>query len=366
MWAGASVLCGGQRRLLVPVALIVSTSEPFHSHIGVRALENMERVFVSPYQFQFNHTKQQKPRTLRNLTKTYGQQQLTDQKRKPIKTQQRFREIQHTTTESKYSSQTEIFNNLGCDSHPFSISIQVVTTEMLLLNEAMFLCLAIAAADIAAIAAKEGIAKDIGMATPLAIKFQFFVCGVAVGVASTMVVGLIKANDKEKPKPKPQPEPQPEPKPTTKKTTIVDVVYVFPKGRCYHSPKCTSSQPAKNDKLQEPTEMTLTEAKQMKKVECRCIACNEFFRSSTWVRQMQVKRSSTCVELDALAIAVQKQIWYHSSMVLHANLITTHKCTIADWWEWIDTGLGLLLPFTGSSFQPRVRTIAFRSYHAYY
>ena len=186
-----------------------------------------------------------------------------------------------TTTESKYCSQTEIFNNLGCDSHPFSISIQVVTTEMLLLNEAMFLCLAIAAADIAAIAAKEGIAKDIGMATPLAIKFQFFVCGVAVGVASTMVVGLIKANDKEKPKPKPQPEPQPEPKPTTKKTTIVDVVYVFPKGRCYHSPKCTSSQPEKNDKLQEPTEMTLTEAKQMKKVECRCIACNEFFRSST-------------------------------------------------------------------------------------
>ena len=182
-----------------------------------------------------------------------------------------------TTTESKYCSQTEIFNNLGCDSHPFSISIQVVTTEMLLLNEAMFLCLAIAAADIAAIAAKEGIAKDIGMATPLAIKFQFFVCGVAVGVASTMVVGLIKANDKEKPKPKPQPEPQPEPKPTTKKTTIVDVVYVFPKGRCYHSPKCTSSQPEKNDKLQEPTEMTLTEAKQMKKVECRCIACNEFF-----------------------------------------------------------------------------------------
>ena len=46
MGAGASVLCGGQRRLLVPVALIVSTSEPFHSHVGVRALENMERVFV--------------------------------------------------------------------------------------------------------------------------------------------------------------------------------------------------------------------------------------------------------------------------------------------------------------------------------
>ena len=80
---------------------------------------------------------------------------------------------------------------------------------MLLLNEAMFLCLAIAAADIAAIAAKECIAKDIGMATPWAINFLFFVCGVAVGVASTMVVGLIKANDKEKPKP--QPEPQPEP-----------------------------------------------------------------------------------------------------------------------------------------------------------
>ena len=172
-----------------------------------------------------------------------------------------------TTTESKYCSQTEIFNNLGCDSHPFSISSQVVTTEMLLLNEAMFLCLAIAAADIAAIAAKEGIAKDIGMATPLAIKFQFFVCGVAVGVASTMVEVSLK------------PKPEPERKPTTKKTTIV--VYVFPKGRCYHSPKCTSSQPEKNDKLQEPTEMTLTEAKQMKKVECRCIACNEFFRSST-------------------------------------------------------------------------------------
>ena len=185
-----------------------------------------------------------------------------------------------TTTESKYCSQTEIFNNLGCDSHPFSISSQVVTTEMLLLNEAMFLCLAIAAADIAAIAAKEGIAKDIGMATPLAIKFQFFVCGVAVGVASTLVVVFIKANDKEKPKPKPQPEPQPEPKPTTKKT-IVDVVYVFPTGKCYHSPKCTASQPEKNDKLQEPTGMTLTEAKRRKKVECGCNACNESFRSST-------------------------------------------------------------------------------------
>ena len=152
---------------------------------------------------------------------------------------------------------------------------------MLLLNEAMFLCLAIAAADIAAIAAKECIAKDIGMATPWAINFLFFVCGgVAVGVAS-MVVGRVKANDEEKPKPKPQPEPQPEPKPTTKKTTIVDVVYVFPKGRCYHSPECTSSQPEKNDKLQEPTEMTLTEATRRKKVECGCIRCYKYFRSST-------------------------------------------------------------------------------------
>ena len=67
MGAGASVLCGGQRRLLVPVALIVSTSEPFHSHVGVRALENMERVFVSPYQFQF------KPSLFCSISKLYAQ-----------------------------------------------------------------------------------------------------------------------------------------------------------------------------------------------------------------------------------------------------------------------------------------------------
>ena len=184
--------------------------------------------------------------------------------------QQRFREIQHTTTESKYCSQTEIFNNLGCDSHPFSISIQVVTTEMLLLNEAMFLCLAIAAADIAAIAAKECIAKDIGMATPTpwAIHFLFFVCGVAVGVAFTMVMGRTKVNASDTDSK------------VNQQTKKLMNVYVFQTGKFYHSSKCISSQREKNDRLQEPTEMKVSQAQENKNVECVCIGCVKFFRSS--------------------------------------------------------------------------------------
>ena len=138
---------------------------------------------------------------------------------------------------------------------------------LLLLNKAIILCLAIV---VAAIAAKECIAKDIiGMVTPLALAINclFFVCGVAVGVAPTMVEVSLK------------PKPEPERKPTTKKTTIV--VYVYPTGRCYHSLKCISSQPEKNDLLHKPTEITLTEAKQRKKVECGCRECIKYFRSST-------------------------------------------------------------------------------------
>ena len=267
MGAGASVLCGGQRRLLVPVALIVSTSEPFHSHVGVRALENMERVFVSPYQFQFNHTKQQKPRTLRNLTKTYGQQQLTDQKRKPIKTQQRFREIQHTTTESKYSSQTEIFNNLGCDSHPFSISTQVVTTNMVLLNETckvyIDFCLAMVSKEIEQNREKNyGIdSKEIGMATG----FLFVVCGFVVCMAFMMA--KVKASDADSK--------------VDQKTVDTIRVYVFPTGKSYHSSKCVCSRREDNERLGEPTEMSISQAQRKLKTSCGCLACDKFFRALT-------------------------------------------------------------------------------------
>ena len=67
-----------QAEVLVPVALIVSTSEPLHSHVGVRALENMERVFVSLYQFQF------KPSLFCSISKQDGCTSRFGRKRRPF------------------------------------------------------------------------------------------------------------------------------------------------------------------------------------------------------------------------------------------------------------------------------------------
>ena len=102
----------------------------------------------------------------------------------------------------------------------------------------------------------------------MATNFLVFVCGVAVGVAFTMVMGRTKVNASDTDSK------------VNQQTKKLMNVYVFQTGKFYHSSKCISSQREKNDRLQEPTEMKVSQAQENKNVECVCIGCVKFFRSS--------------------------------------------------------------------------------------
>ena len=71
----------------------------------------------------------------------------------------------------------------------------------------------------------------------MATHFLVFVCGVAVGVAFTMVMGRTKVNASDTDSK------------VNQQTKKIMNVYVFPTGKCYHSSKCISSQREKNDRL---------------------------------------------------------------------------------------------------------------------
>ena len=100
----------------------------------------------------------------------------------------------------------------------------------------------------------------------MANQFVVFFGGVAVGVALLMGLTKVKASDTDSK--------------VNQQTKKLMNVYVFQTGKFYHSSKCISSQREKNDRLQEPTEMKVSQAQENKNVECVCIGCVKFFRSS--------------------------------------------------------------------------------------
>ena len=103
--------------------------------------------------------------------------------------------------------------------------------------------------------------KEIGMATG----FLFVVCGFVVSMAFMM--SKVKASDTDSK--------------VDQKTVDTIRVYVFPTGKSYHSSKCVCSRREDNERLGEPTEMSISQAQRKLKTSCGCLACDKFFRALT-------------------------------------------------------------------------------------